>query len=108
MALINVSGFSLTSSGKTRIKKMLKAKQRVMSTESLRLCAPLIPRNTGALIASGKVTEDGIVYTASYARDQYNTKTSRPYDGNRGGKWFERMKTEHKEEILAKADEEGG
>ena len=54
----------------------------------------------GTEIGSGEVN-----YIAPYAAPQYyNTAESRPYDGNRGAKWFERMKTEEKDDILRGAD----
>ena len=59
----------------------------------------------GILIGTGKsgtVLGSGLVqYTAIYARWQYyRTSQTRPYDANRGGKWFERMKAAHKEDIM--------
>ena len=52
-------------------------------------------RNTGYRIGSGEVK-----YIAPYARRQYyGTATSRSYDANRGGLWFERMKTKNKAAI---------
>lgn len=86
-----------------RLNGVLKAKQRIIDSEVLRRCSPLIPLRTGSLERSGQVgTVIGsgeVKYTASYARKQYNTKTSREYDHRRGGKWFERMKVANKAQI---------
>ncbi len=79
--------------------------QRFVDSEVLRYSDQLTPRQTGYLINSGKtgtVIGSGLVkYTARYAAPQYyNTAESRPYDANRGGRWFERMKTAYKQAIL--------
>ena len=50
----------------------------------------------GTDVGSGEVN-----YIAPYAAAQYyRTSVSRPYDSQRGAKWFERMKIDHKDEIL--------
>ena len=79
--------------------------QIFVDSEVLRLCSPLVPFQTGMLDKSGKLgTEIGsgeVRYIAPYAAAQYyNTAESRPYDSQRGAKWFERMKVGHKKEIL--------
>ena len=87
------------------INSDLEKRQRIIDSEVLRLCAPMVPKRTGALErsgATGTVIGSGEVkYTAPYARPQYfKTATSRSYDPRRGGMWFERMKTAHKDHIL--------
>lgn len=82
--------------------------QKFVDNEVLRYSQPLIPFRTGTLVRSGKVGTvlgSGLVqYTAPYARFQYyKTGTSRTYDSRRGAKWFERMKTAHKKDILSGA-----
>lgn len=84
-------------------------KQKFVDSEVLRRCSPRVPFQTGMLDKSGKLgTEIGsgeVKYIAPYSAYQYyGTAESRPYDGNRGGKWFERMKTEEKEDILKGAE----
>lgn len=79
--------------------------QKFVDSEVLRRCSPRVPFQTGMLDKSGKlgtVIGNGEVnYIAPYAAAQYyGTAESRPYDSNRGGKWFERMKTAEKEDIL--------
>ncbi|WP_242857184.1 hypothetical protein [Fusicatenibacter saccharivorans] len=72
-----------------------------------------MPFQTGMLEKSGKLgttVGSGLVeYIAPYARMQYyDTAQSRPYDANRGAKWFERMKVAEKREILDGAKKLGG
>lgn len=87
-----------------RINAVLAQKQKLIDSEVLRLCSPLIPFRTGTLERSGTlgtvIGSGEVKYTVPYAREQYyNTATTRNYDPNRGAKWFERMKTAHKKEI---------
>lgn len=75
--------------------------------------APRVPFKTGMLEKSGKLgtkVGSGVVeYIAPYARMQYyDTAQTRPYDPNRGGKWFERMKVVEKKNILDGAKKIGG
>ncbi len=82
--------------------------QIFVDNEVLRYSQPLIPFRTGTLVRSGKVGTvlgSGLVqYIAPYARFQYyKTSESRSYDSRRGAKWFERMKTAHKKDILSGA-----
>ena len=81
-----------------------RAAQKYIDGEVLRLCSPLVPFRTGNLEKSGTLGTtigSGVVeYNAPYARVQYYTAETRSYDAQRGGKWFERMKSAHKDEIL--------
>lgn len=79
--------------------------QKFVDSEVLRLDAPYMPIDTGMLIRSGElgtvVGSGEVNYVAPYASKQYwNTSESRNYDPRRGGKWFERMKADHKTAIL--------
>lgn len=83
----------------------LRAKQKFIDSEVIRLMDPLTPKQTGNLINSAKMGTDigsgTINQIAPYAHYQYyRTSESRSYDPNRGAKWFERMKTAHKKDIL--------
>lgn len=87
-----------------RMTGTLEDKQKIVDSEVLRLCSPMVPFRTGTLEKSGTIgTVIGsgeVKYSTPYARRQYySTAPSRSYDANRGGKWFERMKTKHKDEI---------
>ena len=84
-----------------QVNKALEKRQKIIDSEVLRLCEPMVPFRTGALIRSGKLTtvigSGEVKYSTPYARRQYYaTATSRPYDANRGSYWFERMKTAHR------------
>ena len=87
--------------------------QKYIDSEVLRLSSPYVPRKTGTLDRSGilgtSIGSGEVIYNAPYAANQYyNTSTSRSYDAQRGAKWFERMKIDHKEEILRGAKQLAG
>ena len=87
--------------------------QKYVDSECLRLCSPRVPHITGNLEKSGKlgtVIGSGLIrWTAVYARKQYyDTAETRPYDANRGAKWFERMKVADKDSILEGARKKAG
>lgn len=84
-------------------------KQQFVDSEVLRRCSPRVPFQTGMLDKSGTlgtvVGSGEVKYIAPHAAHQYyNTSQARPYDARRGGKWFERMKAEEKEDILRGAE----
>ena len=76
--------------------------QKFIDSEVIRLSEPYTPFDTGYLknnapkigteIGSGEV-----VYNAPYARRQYYENRG---NGQRGKMWFERMKADHKNDIL--------
>lgn len=93
--------------------------QKFIDSEVLRLCDPLVPLDsgklkqsgiTGTVVGSGKVT-----YNSPYARYQYYGKLMvgkapktltdidlqyHSGDSRRGKFWFERMKSQYKDDIL--------
>lgn len=84
---------------------MFDRKQRIVDSEVLRYCSPLVPKISGMLERSGTlgtvIGSGEVKYIAPYARNQYyNTAQTRSYDAARGSKWFERMKAAHKADIL--------
>lgn len=98
--------------GKNRTKNFLSAQQYVDS-ETLRRNAPYMPKITGTLIRTGtlgtRIGSGEVRYVAPYARRQYyDTAQTRSYDPKRGGKWFERMKIDHKDSILRGAKKIAG
>lgn len=101
----NTSGFTWNPTfAATRNAQFTRA-QKFIDSEVLRYCDPLTPKKTGNLINSGKmgttIGSGEIKYLAVYAAKQYyDTAETRSYDPNRGAKWFERMKTAHKQAIL--------
>lgn len=80
--------------------------QKFIDSECLRLCAPKVPKDSGALIASGDLSKIGsgqIEYHTPYARRWYYMPANFSEAPERGNYWFERMKQQHKEKILAGA-----
>lgn len=89
----------------SKINGTLSKKQKIIDSEVLRLCAPMVPFRTGALERSGTlgtvIGSGEVKYIAPYARRQYyGTAQSRRYDSRRSSRWFERMKTANKDQIL--------
>lgn len=87
-----------------RMNQLMTEKQKIVDSEVLRMCSPMVPLRTGTLERSGTlgtlIGSGEVKYIAPYARRQYyNTATTRSYDPRRGGKWFERMKTANKDRI---------
>lgn len=92
--------------------------QRYIDSEVLRLSAPYVPHDVGTLEKSGDLATDigsGVVeWNTPYARYQYygkvmvgsppkrvtNTPLTYHGGGKRGKLWFERMKLDHKDDIL--------
>ncbi len=88
---------------------ILNRKQKIVDSEVLRYCSPLVPFRTGALTRSGTkgtvIGSGNVQYIAPCARFQYyQTAQTRSYDPRRGAKWFERMKTAHKKDIQRAAE----
>lgn len=105
----NSSGLTWNPSFANIHNGLFTRKQMFVDSEVLRYCDPLTPKQTGNLINSGKagttIGSGEINYLAVYAAKQYyDTAETRPYDPNRGAKWFERMKTAHKKAILEGAN----
>lgn len=89
--------------------------QVFVDSEVLRLCDPYVPKDTGMLIKSGilgtVVGSGEVIYQAPYARIQYynnSGKGNNNKSGLRGPFWFERMKADHKNEILEGAKKKLG
>lgn len=82
--------------------------QKYVDLAVLRYNDKYTPKRTGALIASGQIGTDigsGLVkYTAPYSRRMYYG-INYNFNGapQRGAKWFERMKINHKATILREA-----
>ena len=88
-------GFGPEMSGK------LNKAQVFVDSEVLRYSDPYVPMDTGMLKQSGILgTELGsgeVIYNAPYAKKQYYSNRG---NGMRGKLWFERMKADHKDDIL--------
>lgn len=83
--------------------------QDFVDSEVLRLCDPLTPMRSNALILSGKLmTEIGsgqVRYKTPYAKRWYYEPAKFNGAPQRGNKWFERMKAMYKDDILRGAKE---
>lgn len=86
--------------------------QKVIDSEVLRYSDPLIPVDTHTLRRSGiAATEIGsgvVQYNTPYAKKQYYTNDGRLQQGQRGKLWFERMKAQHRDDIIRTATKEAG
>ena len=86
--------------------------QKFIDTECLRLCAPKVPKDTNALIESGnintKIGSGQLEYRTPYARRWYYMPADFQEAPERGNYWFERMKQQYKEKILAGAKRVSG
>lgn len=107
----NVS-FEFKGSGQLLSKRGLDScglVQRTIDSDILRLTEPYVPFDTGMLKDSGITATDigsgVIVYDTPYARRQYYENKG---NGRRGKLWFERMKADHRDEILRHAAEVAG
>lgn len=78
--------------------------QQYIDTECLKLCAPKVPKDTGALIQSGnihtKIGSGQLEYRTVYARRWYYMPANFQEAPERGNYWFERMKQQYKDQIL--------
>ena len=81
--------------------------QQFIDTECLRLSAPKVPKDTGALIESAnintKIGSGQLEYRTPYARRWYYMPARFQGAPERGNYWFERMKQQYKNQILAGA-----
>lgn len=91
--------------------------QKYIDSEVLRLSEPYVPLLTKALIRSGpintKLGSGEVIYRTPYARRQYYENAGRGKEGmskggRRGKMWFERMKANHREQILSGAAKVAG
>ena len=96
----------------TDFEKKFKKAQKVVDSEVLRRCDPLIPLDTGMLKKSGinsTVIGSGIVsYDTPYARRQYyenQGKGNHNASGLRNKLWFERMKANDLDDVKKKVSE---
>jgi hypothetical protein len=99
--------FTFEIYGSANRKDEFKKVQEYVDNEVLRKCDPYVPMDTGTLKKSGilgtVVGSGEVVYNAPYARKQYYTNKgngNHNKSGLRGSYWFERMKSDHKRDIL--------
>lgn len=86
--------------------------QKYIDSEVLRQSEPYVPFLSGKLKQSGiintKIGSGEVIYRKPYARRQYYENAGMGREGiskggRRGKQWFERMKANHREQILAGA-----
>lgn len=79
--------------------------QRFVDSECMRLMDPYTPFKNGALKSSPNIQSGGgkIVQQTPYAKRWYYEPANFNEAPRRGNKWFERMKENHKKDILAGA-----
>lgn len=110
--MIGFKGLELSRDFAAKSDAMFSRKQQYVDSEVIRLMEPYTPKRTGTKIdigASGTRIGSGVIsYRSKIARRNYytnkgtgkggmNAKSNR---GLRGKMWFERMKADHKDEIL--------
>lgn len=70
--------------------------QKYVDSEALRLCTPMVPKDTGELIRSGiretKIGSGKVVYHTPYSRRWYYEPAKFQGAPMRGNYWFDRMK----------------
>lgn len=108
--MIKFSGIVFGQNFKKNTQENFDKKQKYIDKEVLRLSDSYVSKRSGNLIESGisgTVIGSGVVeYTSSYGRKQYYENAGMGKEGlNKGGglrgkMWFERMKADHKDEIL--------
>lgn len=81
------------------------AVQKFIDSECLRLCDSKVPKDTGTLIQSGitntVVGKGEVKWATPYARRlYYHPEYSFQQSPERGAYWFDRMKTQFKDQIL--------
>lgn len=111
--MLRFTGISFDPDFQRNIEQNFRQAQKYIDSEALRHCDPYVPMLTGTMKKSGlsgTVLGSGEVkYTAPYAERQYylnaghgkeGLDASGGVKGLRGKYWFERMKADHKDEIL--------
>ena len=96
----------------TDFNKKFEKAQKILDSEVLQRCGPLVPFDTGTLKKSGinsTVIGSGVVsYDTPYAKRQYyenQGKGNHNKSGLRGKLWFERMKANDLNDIKKKVSE---
>lgn len=110
--MIRFQGVQMSPAFEREAAELLRRKQVQVDTDVVRHMEPYTPKKSGKKIdigATGSPRGSGTVsYKSSIARENYyqnlgtgvggmNAKKSR---GLRGKRWFERMKADHKDDIL--------
>lgn len=87
-----------------KVTEAIDTVQKYIDSECLRLCDPLVPKDTGTLINSGilctKIGSGEVIWRTPYARRWYYMPADFWEAPQRGNYWFERMKQKHRGDIL--------
>ena len=97
----------------SRMGEQYSKAQKFVDSEVLRYSSAYVPLKTRMLQKSGILGTDvgsgTVQWIAPYARKQYYvTSDTRSYDAKRGAHWFERMKADYGQKIIAGAKKIGG
>lgn len=109
--MIKFLGITFDPKFRKRMQADFDKKQKYIDSEVLRLSDPYVPMQTGMLKKSGisgtVIGSGKVEYIAPYGRKQYYENAgmgkeglNKTGGGLRGKFWFERMKANHKKEIL--------
>ena len=107
--MIKFTGITWEKDFKEKTEKNFSQAQKYIDSECLRHCDPYVPFLTGTMKRSGisgTVLGSGeLIYTAPYAKRQYYENAGRGKQGTaqgglRGKMFFERMKADHKKDIM--------
>ena len=111
--MIRFTGVTFDPNFKQKAAANFERTQKYIDSETLRYSDPYVPWKEGFMKKSGKtgtVLGSGVVeYTVPYAKKQYYTNAGRGKEGLnaakgtkglRGAFFFERMKADHKDDIL--------
>ena len=86
--------------------------QQFIDSECLKLCEPKVPKDTGALIQSGiihtRIGSGEVRYSTPYARRWYYMPANFQEAPERGNYWFDRMKSQYRDQILKGAQKVAG
>lgn len=88
---------SIKFDGHEKLGKRFSKAQMFLDSQVLKDTEPFVPKDKNILIASGVTHTDygsgEVKWKTPYAEKQYyETRPTRPYDAQRGSKWFERSK----------------
>ena len=111
--MISFKGLTLAPDSHKRSDENFQRMKKYVDTETLKWTEMYMPKRTGTMVRSGiqgTVIGSGVLeYKSPYARKQYYTNAGRGMDGInavngtkglRGPFGFERMKADHKDDIL--------
>lgn len=116
--MMRFTGITFDPNFQRNAERQFTMAQKCIDSEALRRSDPYVPFHTGMMKKSGisgTVIGSGVIeYTAPYAKPQYylnrglgkeGVNRRNGTKGLRGAYFFDRMKADHKDDILRKAEE---